>query len=568
MSLTDLKSGIDLALTGINTFARAAEAAFQLGKEGAQLEYTREKFDRLAASIGTTGDALMTDLKKATRGMMSDAELVASAADLMALGLAKSHDEAVRLATVAGGLNMNMNQLVLTLTNQTTMRFDALGLSVAGFDDKVKALIETGMSAQDAFNEAFLQQAEEQLGKLGEVADSTLGSFKEFEAAVKNLGDALKLSLAPGLARAAEAATILLTGQEKIEQALKDHGKQVINTAMTYEEYAAELDRAAKVAGYMIDEQGNLNRIQQIGSGVTFVLVEENFRLAESEYAAAIAAAEAATAIEKKRAATEKAHGAGRNWADDLYETGDALDRTSEKAAAAAEATRRLALSFSEVDNARLASVLLNDLTTAYREGEISAEEYRAMSAKVASTLGDIPASQIAASTALFTLQQDYANGKLSLEEYIERVRELGRELNGIPSNIQVMIDIKTSGDAILGQLKGGGIYGGGTPAPRPATNTGRSTGTPGGYREPGFASGGSFVVPPGYPNDSFVMRVSSGEHVQVTPAGKSGGGGGGVYIENLIISGADSPEATGHAVVSRLRKTQARSGMGDYGGR
>lgn len=36
---------------------------------------------------------------------------------------------------------------------------------------------------------------------------------------------------------------------------------------------------------------------------------------------------------------------------------------------------------------------------------------------------------------------------------------------------------------------------------------------------EIGFASGGSFVVPPGFPNDSYPMRVSSGEQVTVAPA-------------------------------------------------
>lgn len=42
-----------------------------------------------------------------------------------------------------------------------------------------------------------------------------------------------------------------------------------------------------------------------------------------------------------------------------------------------------------------------------------------------------------------------------------------------------------------------------------------------------GYANGANFIVPPGYPNDSFPMRVQSGEHVQVTPAGKSGKSGG-----------------------------------------
>lgn len=35
-----------------------------------------------------------------------------------------------------------------------------------------------------------------------------------------------------------------------------------------------------------------------------------------------------------------------------------------------------------------------------------------------------------------------------------------------------------------------------------------------------GFQQGADFVVPPGYPNDSFPMAVTSGEHVVVTPSG------------------------------------------------
>lgn len=36
-----------------------------------------------------------------------------------------------------------------------------------------------------------------------------------------------------------------------------------------------------------------------------------------------------------------------------------------------------------------------------------------------------------------------------------------------------------------------------------------------------GMATGGEFFVPPGYPNDSFIMGLSSGERVQVTPSGQ-----------------------------------------------
>jgi hypothetical protein len=41
----------------------------------------------------------------------------------------------------------------------------------------------------------------------------------------------------------------------------------------------------------------------------------------------------------------------------------------------------------------------------------------------------------------------------------------------------------------------------------------------------PALAHGGEFTVPPGYEDDSFPMRVQSGERVSVTPAGEAGGG-------------------------------------------
>lgn len=199
--------GLGAALGGAWTTALAAAGAiaavgaaigktYEIAKEGAELEYAEDRFNNLAIAAGTAADVLLGDMREATKGMMSDAELVASGADLMALGLAKSHDEVVRLTSVAGALKMNMNQLVLTLTNQTTMRFDALGVSVDGFQEKVKALEAAGLSANDAFKEAFLQQAEEQILKVGSAADSSIGAFQRMEAAQANYFNQLKQDLA------------------------------------------------------------------------------------------------------------------------------------------------------------------------------------------------------------------------------------------------------------------------------------------------------------------------------------------------------------------------------------
>lgn len=171
-----------------------AKKLYEFAEAGAQLELVETRFGRLAESIGATSDALLGDLKQATGGMYSDAQLMKSALDLMSLGLVKSQEEAVRLSTVMGGLNMPMNQLVLAMTNMTTMRFDSLGVSVDGFDERLKHLTETmkGASEQDIFKEAFLQQAEEQLLRVGSAADTSAGQFMQAEAEWANFMDGLK----------------------------------------------------------------------------------------------------------------------------------------------------------------------------------------------------------------------------------------------------------------------------------------------------------------------------------------------------------------------------------------
>jgi len=196
-SLTDLKSGIDLASMALGKLKQG----YDFAKQGAQIEFTAIKFDRLAATIGTTGDALQGKLKTATQGTLSDMESMALATDLLSLGLTRNEKDTVRLASVISGLGMDMNQLVLTLSNKTTMRFDQLGVAVSGFDERLKGLKKSGMDADAAFTEAFLQQAEAQLIKVGNAADTTAGEFMKFEAELKNFTDTAKMAAADASVR-------------------------------------------------------------------------------------------------------------------------------------------------------------------------------------------------------------------------------------------------------------------------------------------------------------------------------------------------------------------------------
>ena len=216
LSSAVLSAGASLAVIaiGLNQAVRAAKSFYGVLRAGSEIEAIQIRFDRLASTIGTTGDALRDDLGIATRGLVSDIGAMSLATDLMALGLVKTHDEAIRLASAASQLGFDMNQLVLTLTNQTTMRFDSLGVSVDGFQEKVEKLEAAGYGVNEAFKLAFLEQAEQQIERVGSRAETTAGQLDIMEAAWQNTSDAVKLAVlegfAPAIERAAEGQQALI----------------------------------------------------------------------------------------------------------------------------------------------------------------------------------------------------------------------------------------------------------------------------------------------------------------------------------------------------------------------
>lgn len=226
---TAAKGGIErwkqygVALAGIGaafgTVAIAGRELYQALGEGAELEKARDQFDRLSESIGSTGDALMVSLKDATRGMMSDAELVASAGQVMSLGLADTKESVTDLINVAGQLGWNMDMVTLTLANNSVMRLDALGLSIDSVKTKAAALEAQGFDADKAFDLAVIEAGKEKIDLLGNAADTTAGKMKVFESAVKNVQDEFNLELAVAFGDAlGDSATAARDGAAALEE--------------------------------------------------------------------------------------------------------------------------------------------------------------------------------------------------------------------------------------------------------------------------------------------------------------------------------------------------------------
>lgn len=217
---TELASKVSLVKTGFDIAREAGEQVYGLLREGAALENAEIRFGRLATSIGTTATALERDLGTALRGQLSNAEAVAAATEIMTLGLTKTHDQTVRLTRATSALGADMNQVTLALTNQTTARFDQIGIAVDGFDEKLKALEAQGLSTEDAFTEAFLQQAEEQIERVGDVADTTQGKLRRLENRARDASDAFKRWVLEAAMPAIDGMVRLADAQDTLDAAV------------------------------------------------------------------------------------------------------------------------------------------------------------------------------------------------------------------------------------------------------------------------------------------------------------------------------------------------------------
>lgn len=227
----NLALGLGVAGAAFWAAEKAAGQVYATLKQGAQLQTTIERFDKLAASIGTTADVMLGKLREATRGMIDDATLMASASQIVSLGLATNEEQVVRLATVVGTLGWDMQQVILTFANLSTMRLDALGLSVDSVKSKAKELEAQGYSAADAFKEAVIQAGEAKLD-VGGVSEAEQ-SFKQAEAAVANFKNAILESAIATLDQAgafdalsASAQALTFSSQFRAEiAAMREEGK-------------------------------------------------------------------------------------------------------------------------------------------------------------------------------------------------------------------------------------------------------------------------------------------------------------------------------------------------------
>lgn len=199
---------------------------------------------------------------------------------------------------------------------------------------------------------------------------------------------------------------------------------------------------------------------------------------------------------------------------DGLAEVNKSLD---ENAKAHEDATRRILFGYAEQQLA-VGGLTENEIkaldSLAVAWGLKSQEDINAMQTirSAASDLandGNIDVFKDRMNNAMMGVSNDLGNAAMHAEQLKRRVDELHDK------TITIKVNYHEQGSVPEGHTGGGG----------------------------GYAAGTNFIVPPGYPNDSYPLRVQSGERVTVTPAAQvtnnksTSIGGATLHITNNITA-------------------------------
>jgi hypothetical protein len=415
---------------------------------------------------------------------------------------------------------------------------------------QIKKFVELGDVA--SAQKVILGELQTEFGGLAKaMGDTTEGKFNKLKNSIGNLAETIGGALLPVLGDAADALNLLFTAGTTVNDMVKKEKENIILSTKSYKEYVDTLVYLELVRQGMqgTDEQklafvkaykGNLDLLTKTIGGVSDAEYE-GARAADADAKATAAAAAAQTVFADELNRTYENMG-GNQLA---YET--FLQRIKDVDAATRSAVNDALKPFTaEMLNQKVMATLSGDALLVYatKTGQLNAATYATITG-------------LQGLTAQFDANK---NGMIDAGEQTAAYWQQLSQLMGLDVTVTLGADYSDwlrAADAARNFFSiagsGPGIMGGqftnpnGTPTSNaPASLGGYSApganpyaykplapSSPGPYKPPTkpvqkpYAEGGSFVIPGGYPNDTYPLgpyaRATSGETVTVTP--KGGGG-------------------------------------------
>lgn len=181
-------------------------ATYKLAERTGQIEKMRTDFDKLSNSIGSNMADSMDKLTKATRGTVSQFDLMDIGNRIMLQGIAKNSTEMEKIVKIADRLGSQtlttkerVNEFTQLLRNQSIMMLDNFGISSGVVRDRIAELQAQfpEMSRETAFLTATMEQAEGKMTLLGDATETSHDKWLRMNAVLTDAKDKIFTALSP-----------------------------------------------------------------------------------------------------------------------------------------------------------------------------------------------------------------------------------------------------------------------------------------------------------------------------------------------------------------------------------
>jgi hypothetical protein len=513
VDLITLNQVLELGRKAVQGFKQAWEFA----SEGAQIQSLGIASTKVAMTYGASMTDIKESIKSASMNTISDYDAMKSASKAMLLGVSADADDLGNLMEIAAfrakamGLDTTeaFERIVTGIGRRSTKILDDLGIitntakaqeTYAASIGKTVDQLSEADRIQALFNDT-LRAGNELLSQAGGLTFDAATGYQRVNAAYQDFWNNTKQN-------AAMLGLPLIASSEEIKGMYEEEAALAMLSG-DYEGYVEARKKAALQD--TMSGKGGLPTGLKLPTKLEF----ENERWARQ----VIDSMKKATpAIEEAKFAYE---GLNEETALQIGLSGDVAriqDQFDEAMRKAGRSTENQATAF-------------NNLTESYEDFIITAVQGSAKDAKttmsVAYAFGEIDKNSIAAITAIEMLTQAYEGGIISIDQYL-------RAMEGMPGAIQMLdslsadIPINVRVNYIVNGVYRNMPIGVATQLGLLPKSGGASYMiTKEGYANLGGKHGGSFIgmqhggiVPPGFSNDGMPVFVSSGERLDVTPAG------------------------------------------------
>jgi hypothetical protein len=204
---------------------QVGEAVWELGKLGAQSLEMRASFEDLAAAAGSSGDAIVAAIKRATGGTVAEMDIIAASSRGIMLGLGAQADqweeltEVARFRARAMGMDVTqaLNDIVTGIGRQSALILDNLGIVLdtnAVYDQYAQSIgkVATALTEAEkkqALMNAVITEGQGMIQAAGGIQDTYADAFRRLDTVVGDFKTAISEELAPAVSDLADQLAIL-----------------------------------------------------------------------------------------------------------------------------------------------------------------------------------------------------------------------------------------------------------------------------------------------------------------------------------------------------------------------